>query len=229
MTIGIAGSYAAILGAMAAPDRRKRSRPARIRDALVWGTIAGAAGGAALAGVPGALIGSVLFATSEGIAARGEALAPAGRGPAEPKPLAGRIAASALLMALFGWLLGLAYGSDHTILTAILSGALMGLFGLRPFKVALGIAIGAIVGVALDALGGTVEPALVAAVVTVVYRLVAAVVYRKRPLVRIMAEEVPAAELRYVVPFEARAKYVGADYVEQLAKLRGGTFQRNPP
>jgi hypothetical protein len=44
-----------------------------------------------------------------------------------------------------------------------------------------------------------------------------------------MAEEVPAAELRYVVPFEARTRYVGADYVEQLAKLRGGTFVRNPP
>jgi hypothetical protein len=44
-----------------------------------------------------------------------------------------------------------------------------------------------------------------------------------------MAEEVPASELRYVVPFEARSRYVGADYVEQLAKVRGGTFARNPP
>src|SRR3954452_25520787 len=122
MTIGIAGSYAAILGAMAAPDRRKRSRSARIRDALVWGVIAGAAGGAALAGIPGAIAGAVLFATSEAIAA-------ARHGPAEPKPLAGRIAASALLMAVFGWLLGLLYGSsDHTVLTAVLSGGLMGLF-----------------------------------------------------------------------------------------------------
>jgi hypothetical protein len=222
MTIAIAGSYAAILGPMAATDRRKRSRPDRIRDAVVWGVLLGGAGGAALAGPAGAVIGAVLFATSEAIAA-------ARHGPAEPKPLVGRIAASALLMALFGWLLGLLYGSDHTVLTAILSGALMGLFGFRPLKLALGIAIGAIVGIALDALGGTVEPALVAAAVTVVYRVLAAVAYRKRPLVRIMAEEVPAAELRYVVPFEARSKYVGADYVEQLAKVRGGTFRRNPP
>ena len=44
-----------------------------------------------------------------------------------------------------------------------------------------------------------------------------------------MAEEVPASELRYVVPFEARSRYVGADYVEQLAKIHGGTFRRNPP
>ena len=31
------------------------------------------------------------------------------------------------------------------------------------------------------------------------------------------------------MPFEARSRYVGADYVEQLAKVRGGTFRRNPP
>ena len=44
-----------------------------------------------------------------------------------------------------------------------------------------------------------------------------------------MAEAVPAEELLYVVPFEARSRYVGADYVEQLAEVRGGTFARNPP
>ena len=58
--------------------------------------------------------------------------------------------------------------------------------------------------------------------------MIAAIVYRGRPLVRVMAEEVPASELRYVVPFEARSRYVGADYVEQLARVRGGTFRRNP-
>jgi len=44
-----------------------------------------------------------------------------------------------------------------------------------------------------------------------------------------MAEAVPAVELLYVVPFEARSRYVGADYVEQLAEVKGGTFVRNPP
>ena len=84
-------------------------------------------------------------------------------------------------------------------------------------------------GVLLGALDADVEPALVAAAVAIVYRVIAAIAYRNRPLVRVMAEEVPASELRYVVPFEARSRYVGADYVEQLAKVRGGTFRRNPP
>ena len=92
-------------------------------------------------------------------------------------------------------------------------------------KVVLGVVVGAALGFALHDVG----PAWMAAIVTVVYRAIAAFAYRNRPLVRVMAQEVPAAELRYVVPFEARSKYVGADYVQQLAELRGGTFRRNPP
>ena len=56
------------------------------------------------------------------------------RRPGEIKPLWQRIFSSALLMALFGWLLGLIYGPDEPLLTAIISGALLGLLGLRPAK-----------------------------------------------------------------------------------------------
>jgi hypothetical protein len=214
---------------MGDPDRRRRSRSGRILDGLVWGAALGAASGAVLGdaidavGVgPGAVIGAALYAPAEAITS-------IRRSPAAPKPLWQRILSSALLMALFGWVLGLIYGPDQPLLTAILSGALLGLLGLRPLKAALGLLIGAITGAVLQALGGSVEPALVAATVTIAYRIIAAIAYRNRPLVRVMAEEVPASELRYVVPFEARSRYVGADYIEQLAKLRGGTFRHNPP
>jgi hypothetical protein len=210
------------------PDRRRRSRSGRLLDSLVWGAALGAAAGAVLgadidgigAGV-GALIGALLYAPAEAITSLS-------RGAGEVKPLWQRIIGSALLMALFGWLLGL-IGLDEPLVVAIVSGALLGLVGLRPLKIVLGVAVGVAVGLLLGALDGTVEPALVAASVAVVYRVIAAVLYRNRPLVRVMAEEVPAAELRYVVPFESRARYVGADYVEQLAHVRGGTFRRNPP
>jgi hypothetical protein len=213
---------------MASPDRRRRSRSGRLLDALVWGAALGAAAGAVLgaqvdgvgAGV-GALIGVLLYAPAE-------AFTSLSRGAAEVKPLWQRILSSALLMALFGWLLGL-IGLDEPLPTAIVSGALLGLLGLRPLKLALGLAVGAVLGALIGALEADVAPALVAAAVAVVYRVIATVVYRNRPLVRVMAEEVPASELRYVVPFEARSRYVGADYVEQLAKVRGGTFRRNPP
>jgi hypothetical protein len=197
-------------------------------DSLVWGAALGAASGAVLgaavdgigAGI-GALVGVLLYAPAE-------AATSLGRGAAEVKPLWQRIVSSALLMALFGWLLGL-IGLDEPLAVAIVSGALLGLVGLRPLKVLLGVAVGVVVAVLLGALDDSVDPAVVAAAVAVVYRVIAAVLYRNRPLVRVMAEEVPAAELRYVVPFESRSRYVGADYVEQLAHVRGGTFRRNPP
>jgi hypothetical protein len=213
---------------MADPDRRRRSRTGQLRDAVIWGLALGAASGAVLgdaidgvgAGL-GAVVGAALYAPAEVITTMS-------RGGAEIKPLWQRIFSSALLMALFGWLLGLIYG-DEPLLTGIVSGAFLGLLGLRPLKVAIGLAVGVAIGVLFQVLDAGLESALVAAAVAVVYRVVAAIAYRDRPLVRVMAEEVPAAELRYVVPFEARSRYVGADYVEQLAKFRGGTFRRNPP
>jgi hypothetical protein len=214
---------------MGDPDRRRRSRSGRVLDALIWGTALGAASGAVLGdaidgvGVgPGAVIGAVLLAPAEAITG-------IRRGSAEVQPLWLRILSSTLLMALFGWLLGVLYGSDEPLLTGIISGALVGLLGLRPAKAALGLLVGVALGFVFQALDSAPEPALIAAAVTLAYRVIAAIAYRGRPLVRVMAEEVPASELRYVVPFEARSRYVGADYVEQLAKVRGGTFRRNPP
>jgi hypothetical protein len=212
---------------MAEPDRRKRSRSGRLLDAVVWGAVLGAASGAALAdaidGIGpglGALLGAALYAPAE-------AFTTLRRGAAQVKPLWYRILSSALLMAVFGWLLGLIY--DEPLFIALISGGLIGLLGMRPGKAALGLLVGAVLGALFEALDGSVEPALVAAAVTLAYRVIAAIAYRGRELVRVMAEEVPASELRYVVPFEARSRYVGGDYVEQLAKARGGTFRRNPP
>src|SRR3954454_10571450 len=203
-------------------DRRKRSRSGQIRDSLIWGALLGGAAGAVLGdaaggvgAVTGAVAGALVYAPAEGIMR-------ARLWPADAPPLWQRILGSALAMSLPGLLPGLVCSS---VVVRIVSGALLGVVGLRPLKVALGVAVGAVVGVALSGAG----PALVAAAVTVVYRVIAAFAYRKRPLVRVMAQEVPAAELRYVVPFEARTKYVGADYVRGLAELRGGTFRRNPP
>jgi hypothetical protein len=207
----------------------RRSRRGRLLDALIWGAVAGAAAGAVLGAAidgVGAAAGAVAGAA---VYAAAEAVTSVRRSAAEPKPLWSRILGSVLLMALFGWLMGLVLGPDEPLPIAIISGAVIGALGLRPLKAALGLAVGVVIGVLLEALGSGLEPALVAAAVTLAYRTVAAVAYRDRPLVRVMAEEVPAAELRYVVPFEARSRYVGADYVEQLAHVRGGTFRRNPP
>ena len=132
-------------------------------------------------------------------------------------------------MAVFGWVLGLIWGDGEPVLTAVVCGGFLGLLGLRPAKVALGLAVGVALGLLFTIPDPAPAAALVGAAVGLVYRSVSAFLYRNRPLVRVMAEEVPAAQLRYIVPFEARTRYVGADYVEQLAQVRGGTLRRNPP
>jgi hypothetical protein len=65
--------------------------------------------------------------------------------------------------------------------------------------------VGGLLGVLFQALDAGLEPALITAVVTLADRVLAAIAYRGRQLARIMAEEAPTAELRYVVPSEARA------------------------
>jgi hypothetical protein len=114
------------------PDRRTRNRSGGVLDALVWATPVGAAAGAVLGDAidavgagAGAVIGAALYAAAEVITSIRSR-------PAEPKPLWHRILSSVLLMALFGWLLGLIYGSDEPLLTAMISGAVVGLLGLRP-------------------------------------------------------------------------------------------------
>ena len=131
---------------MAEPDRRRRSRSGRLLDALIWGAALGAASGAVLGAAidgvgagAGAVIGAAVYAPAEAITS-------IRRGAAELKPLWHRILSSVLLMALFGWLLGLIYGPDEPLLTAIISGALLGLLGLRPVKAALGLLVGAVLG-----------------------------------------------------------------------------------
>ena len=165
------------------------------------------------------MIGAAVYAPAEVITSMR-------RGAGEVKPLWYRILSSALLMAVFGWLLGLIY--EEPLFIAIVSGALIGLLGLRPGKAVLGLLVGVVLGALFQALDDGLEPALVAAAVALTYRVIAAIAFRGRELVGVMAEEVPAlAALRRAI--RARSRYVGGDYVEQLAKARGGTFRRNPP
>jgi hypothetical protein len=63
----------------------------------------------------------------------------------------------------------------------------------------------------------------VAAVTVLTYRLVAALAFRDAQ-VTLLAERVDAAALPFVVPLEARSRYVGTGYVRELAQVLGGTY-----
>jgi hypothetical protein len=70
--------------------------------------------------------------------------------------------------------------------------------------------------------------AAVAAATMAGYRTLSALVFRDAQ-VSLVATEVPASDLPFVVPYEARASYVGVDYVRDLAAVVGGRYVADAP
>src|SRR6266571_1670372 len=181
---------------------------------IVAGVIGGVAG-AALAGHRGArAAGLGAVAGAAGLAVS-EAVARARQRPGEIPPLWQRIATSAALVAPLGWAAGRITRAGPVAVGAA-TGAVGGLLGIRPQKVLLGPVFGAAVG-GLLATGRRPVPASVAASTTMLaYRSASALVFRDAQ-VSLLAEQVKAEELPFVVPTESRSPYVGTGYVRELA------------
>jgi hypothetical protein len=69
---------------------------------------------------------------------------------------------------------------------------------------------------------------VVAASTVLTYRVLSALVFRDAQ-VSLLAERVSAQELPFVVPREARSRYVGTGYVRELAATLGGTYRADAP
>jgi hypothetical protein len=168
----------------------------------------------------GAVIGAALLAATEMVA---RAL----QRPNEIPALWSRIAMSAALAAPLGWALGTLTGAGP-IVVGLVFGALAGLLGIRPQKVLAGPVVGLAVGWALWAIWGAVPAAIVGAATVTVFRIFSAVVFRTAQ-VSLLAAEVEAAQLPFVVPLEARGRYVGTGYVRELAEVLGGEYHPDTP
>jgi len=201
-------------------DGDSGKRAGEIAFAATVGALAGAAmasrrGGRAVA--VGGLAGAVVVAASE-------AVARARQRPGEIPAWWSRVVMSGALAAPVGWL-GARVTKAGPVPVGLAAGSLAGALGLRPQKVALGPVVGAAVGAAWRlAAGADAPPAAVAASAVVGFRALSAAVFRD-PQVSLLAERVPAAELPFVVPLEARTGYVGTDYVRQLAGVLGGKYE----
>jgi hypothetical protein len=167
----------------------------------------------------GALAGAALLATSEVVARRRQR-------PHQLPPLEHRILVSSALAAPLGWLADRFGGSGRPVAVGAGAGALAGALGLRPQKVAAGPVVGSTVGLALRAIDPRVPAPVVAAATVLAYRVASAAVFRDAQ-VSLLAEEVTAADLPFVVPLEARTRYVGTDYVRALAEALGGDYVRD--
>jgi hypothetical protein len=189
----------------------------------VIGAVAGAAlashRGARAAGV-GAIAGAAGLATSERVAR-------ARQRPGEIPPLWQRIAVSAALVAPVGWAAGrVARAGPVAVATG--TGALAGLLGVRPQKVLLGPLFGAAIGRVLAARRPSVPAAVVASTTMLAYRVASALLFRDAQ-VSLLAERVRAEDLPFVVPREARSRYVGTGYVRELADVLGGRYVGDAP
>ena len=194
---------------------------------MATAAVVGAVAGAALAAHRGrraAAVGAVAGAT--GLAAS-EAVARARQRPGEIPPLWQRIATSAALTAPLGWVAGrVAHAGPVAVATG--TGALGGLLGVRPQKVVFGPLFGAAFGSVLAARRRPVPAAVVAAGTMLAYRTASAAVFRDAQ-VSLLAERVRAEDLPFVVPREARSRYVGTGYVQELAGVLGGSYLADAP
>jgi hypothetical protein len=208
-----------------APDRSAApgSRATSIGFAGVIGGLAGAALAdhrGVRATVSAAVAGAAGLATSE-------AVARARQRPGEISALWQRIAVSSALAAQLGWVAGRLTGAGPVAVGAG-TGAVAGVLGVRPQKVALGPLIGAGVGRALGARDRPVPASAVAATAMLAYRVSSALLFRDAQ-VSLLAERVQAEDLPFVVPLEARSRYVGTGYVRQLAETIGGRYVPDAP
>jgi hypothetical protein len=199
------------------------NRAQQVGFASAIGGLAGAALAAhrgRRAAAVGALAGAV------GLAA-GEAVARARQRPGEIPALWQRILVSSALAAPLGWVAERLTGAGPTAVGAA-AGTVAGALGLRPQKVAMGPLLGAAVGRGLAARARPVPGALAASGAVLAFRVLSALLFRDAQ-VRLLAERVPAQDLPFVVPLEARGRYVGTGYVRELAEVLGGDYVADAP
>ena len=181
----------------------------------------GAVAGAALTahrGRTAAAVGALAGAAGLGAA---EAVARARQRPGEIPALWSRILASGALAAPLGYAADRLTGAGP-VPVATAAGAAAGALGLRPQKVLLGPAVGALVGLGLGRRGQQAGSVAAAAAV-VGYRTSSAVLFRD-PQLSLLAERVKAQDVPFVVPLASQTRYVGTDYVRSLAQVLGGTY-----
>ena len=197
------------------------SRPDRAGSVSFAAAIGGLAGAALTAnrGRRATWLGVVAGAAGLGAA---EAVARARQRPGEIPPLWQRIATSSALAAPLGWAAGRFTGAGP-VAVGTATGAMAGVLGIRPEKVVLGPVVGAATGRAFAAAAHPAPAAVVASTTMLGYRVLSALVFRK-PQVSLLAEQVPAEQLPFVVPRGARSRYVGTNYVRELADVLGGSY-----
>jgi hypothetical protein len=214
------------------PGRRVHDR-GQIVSSLIAAALVGAGAGAALAsrrahrGRRGRR--AVVLAASAGAVglAATATLARLRQRPNEIQAIWYRIPFTAALATPLGWLAE-RFIPAGPMSIGVGTGALCGLAGIRPQKVALGPVVGAAVGVAGRTLAPAPSGALVAGGTVLTFRVLSALVFRDAQI-SLLAERARREDLPFVVPRAARSRHVGTGYVEALAETLGGRYVADAP
>jgi hypothetical protein len=94
------------------------------------------------------------------------------------------------------------------------------------------VVVGFLVGVGGGVVGWQIDSlndALIGGGVVLIFRALLTAFFRHVELITFSGEHVPAEQARYVVPFEAHTGYIGADFLQHLARESDGSFKRNAP
>jgi hypothetical protein len=193
----------------------------QIATSATIGALAGAslrAQRGARAAVTPTLAGAVILGASEAVARLLQR-------PNEIPALWHRILTSAALAAPIGSIADL-LGRPQPTTLGLAAGSVVGAMGIRPQKVALGPLVGWLVGSAFDRRNHRVPSSTVAAATVLVYRTISAMLFRDAQ-VSLLAERASETDLPFVVPLGARNRYVGTEYVRDLAEILHGTYVRD--
>jgi hypothetical protein len=134
---------------------------------------------------------------------------------------------SGALVAPLGWAAGRSRRAGP-VPVGMATGGLAGLLGIRPQKVLFGPLFGAATGLAFATWARPVAAPIVASTTMVAYRVASSLMFPDAQ-VTLLAERVAAEELPFVVPREARSRYVGTGYVRDLAQTLGGSYLADAP
>lgn len=189
--------------------------------AAVIGALAGAsvaAGRGRWRALASVAAGAALLGASEVVARRRQQ-------PNEIPAVPHRVLMSAALAAPLGWLAD-RLGRPRSLLVGLASGSLVGAMGVRPQKVAYGPVAGLATGWLMERFGTRVPAAVAAATTVLAYRTTSAMLFRD-PQLALLAEDTDEADLPFVVPLSSTQRHVGTDYVRDLAKALGGTYERD--
>jgi uncharacterized membrane protein len=216
------------LGETVMEGKKRKNPPTKIGRAIsagIAGVIIGALGGWIIAestgsALPGALLGALVIGPSAGII---DYL----RKEGQPTNLVYRILMMSFSGAVIGALMGMLFPTLSLTVIGLVIGILSGLFGLRVNNLLLGVITGGILSYLTQTLYPELNPAVLGGLVVLIYRLLSTLLFREQEPIQMMAERVPREEIKYVVPFEANSRYIGADYFKELARSEDGRYIRN--